>query len=1676
MTATTEHKGQHDDLIKSRIDSVFTDMSLQRSVALRNIQLRREPWMITATRSDHKRLAAANKQAWSAQNNIDKRLSDLKDVYSFAEPLLKAKLREQYNVEVDVKNTYLRLYAPKEMPWYVINVQSGSTARTVSLLDAALHNFAYTETYQNDSDFIIKIDPDRELFDVSPVRKKITISQFQTLCRELDIGAQYKAHLESYLLNNEPVADAWLRIQVERSQQAALNAAAHLALVKKDISHDAFKLIFDLLAGRRDLTLDDQAMQVCDLGMMDLKLTGIVVICPDPDRAQRSTAMIAYVPHDPEHPLKQYASSIEFMDELTRLLRDNKQLPSTGINYRQFFSQFVDHEQRGHFFTGLEQRLTCVKWYPKELGDPRPSWRDTPVENPRLQFSAQPITTPLWTYLYQQQLNKILNDARGIAVPTADADSNARWAWWENFRKIVSDIFNVALLVLTPFVPGLGEVMLAYTAYQLTTEVIEGVVDLATKQWAEAAEHLVGFVTDIVQLAAFGAGTAIGNEFRLKLSPLVEGMKPVQSFDGTTRLWNPDLKPYEQPDPALPATSRADALGLHEHAGKKILPLEGKLYEVKHDPKSDLHRIQHPTRPQTYSPEVRHNGQGAWIHEGENPHDWEGPTLMRRLGHSVEGYTDTELERLRSISGTSEGSLRRMYVENAPPPPLLADTLSRFKTWDEVNDLSRRIRTGQPLEPGSYWFDGLVPGMPGWPADKALKVYETADLTKEYRKYGNASSTDEQTLGIGRPDMLAGKLPGRLVDFLGDAGMQSLLGQDYPKTRRAQALRNKLADTVENRELDIFNYQDKFKNNSNDARVRQLQRHYPELPSPIAQTIVDQATAAEIGILSEEQRIPLRLKNQARESAFEVKAARAYAGFHQPELLVPDTERLALNALKVHTDSFADLRIEVRDGTYDGPLRCSAGSDKAAIVRELIRDEYGRYEVTNGTPKKLQAEDVYEAILLALPEDKRNVLGYQTGKGSVLKQWVMDKTEPPAERRKLLAFSPIRPIVPWETDVQVYGAWITRAPTTVEAKVRNLYPHFDENEIAALSRSLHAKADPHQEIARLKLEQETLKQKLEDWRRSYLTDFDPDGPLPDAYRDFERNGGRFLHDRLKECFDRKAEVLGERNTSLEGGYSLDLSTEFLPHNLERWWKEMPKTLKSHLQQITTLNLDGQTFLAGRRGLLKDFAHLQQLSARKCGLTGLPENIGKMQRLETLRLSDNQIQLSPSAIEQLQNLSRLEILRLDNNPLGAPPFVNRMPSLKVLNLANTDIKTWPPGLFSKARPTGLFLDLRKNALTLIPDVAPGSDKALLIARTRLDASRLSDANRVSYERYRESVGMPAALRYDTPAADLLAKWPPVDDTLMLSESPGIGTYRPEAWHDLMAEPDSEGFFTVLESLTQSADYRRTPRTRAQLTDRVWRMVDAASIDTPLREELFSMSNDPEGCEDAGAELFNNMGVRVLAWEARNFSTTPAEVERKLVTLAKGSARLERVGELARADIKGRGTHPDEVEVHLAYDTGLAKRLDLPWQSEAMNFRPLAGVTDEMIDNTYDTIIDAEAGDGLVNQMITRSFWEQYLRRTWPNELASNSDLHYRKLELLEDLKLAQKAWAEDRSERPEDLTKLIKLAEKISVPQASVLTGEEMSDETYEGLQRDIAYQRQELSRKLTREAMERAGL
>ncbi|KNH25647.1 hypothetical protein ACS77_18065 [Pseudomonas syringae] len=1551
----------HHELIRNAIPPWLTDASLQRVSALKTVRLNLPDWHRTASASEHQRLKEDIKDHWVAQNSVDKALSELQDVYAFAEPILKKALKDRFGLEEDVKETWLRLYEPVKTSWWVHDFASGNQSRTVSLLDAALHNFSSSETFTADSEFITRPD-NRGHFRTKPIKHTMRIDQFKTLCRDLNLGAQYERHLKSFLLPADRLASNVLRYRVTQSQKSALKAAARMALMKKDLSQHAYAVVQGMLNEQKKPIWNGKAVSYYNLAMMDVALTGIVLITADVLTSNVPEPLIACVPNDPEHPLKEYPSSIEFMAELTRQLRDDPASPTPGSGrYQTFFSQFIAHSQRGAFFARLNARLSQVKWHQAAPGPNTPSWRETPVDNPNLQFSLSKIEDDrqtrfdgnLWKYLYQQKLNKILNDARDIVISTDYADRMARWAWWDNLEKMLSDILNVALLVATPLVPGLGELMLAYTAYQLTDEVVEGIVDLAEGHLAEAGEQAIGVLESVVQLGAFAAGAAVGKVANHKLSSFVEGLKPVQLADGKTRLWNPDLAPYQQPPSvALPSDTRPDTLGLYQHQGKRLLPLDGQLFEVEKAPDSDQHRIKHPQRTDAYAPALTHNGEGAWVSETENPRSWEGATLMRRIGHRVDTFTDTQLEQIRQISGTDETVLRRVHVDRAPLPPLLTDTLQRLGT-----------------------------------SEKAAKVLS--------------------------PDVTL-----LLIDF-------------------------------------------------------------PDLPTPVAEKIIKGATLQEQQQMTQQRRLPLRLKTQARELQFETQSVRAAQGLYQDELINIDTERLLLGTLRTYTDTFGDLRIEIHQAAFDGELRCSAGPEDARLVRVLIRDEAGKYEVRDSADQPIHAaDDFLEAVLHAIGTDQQKVLGYKPGDAKRFRQWLIAKSAAPSERRTVLAESPIRTIAEHETQLLVRGGFLSRDGYTLEERIQDLHPHFSENEVEAYAKALTDKGQPLVAIEQQRTELNTLRSILSRWRYRHGPEINYENPdIPSDTTEslsFRDNGGDHLVERLIDCFERRHSDLDSRTNP--DSYTLDLSREMLPVNLETWWAKRPLELREFTDKVTVLKLDNTRFSGKTDGLLKNFPRLRELSAKSCELTALPEQIGTLRQLERLRLSDNEIVLDEQAVEKLKDLTYLEILRLDENPLGRVVDISRMPRLKVVSLKDTVIRTWPKGTLARPRPRGFVLDLRDNPISLIPDVVPGRPEAWVVGRTRLDVGNLSERNQMLYQEIRRSVQLPPE---PIVSSNSLGEWPVNShyNAQGWKDVPGWGIDRAHLESELRNEPRSERFLAVLLETKKSADYLAGGEAQKQLLQRVWRMQDAAYIDTPLREQLFTMAIEPVNCEDAGAQLFNQMGIRVLVSEAYSYATDQAELELKLVNLAKGAARLEQVNDIARADVATRGEGFDEVEIYLAYQTGLADSLDLPWQSKGMRYRESSGVNDDIINEAFDTVLALGEGDGLVSRMLEQDFWENHLAERYPVRMETNKQRHMVLFEQLETLRNTQREWVESTSDeqRAQLRNRLRELMNDLPVPETVVYADEPISDTQYDRLLVDLGDAEKELSRSLTREAMERAG-
>ncbi|ROM57796.1 hypothetical protein BK648_03240 [Pseudomonas poae] len=1601
----------HYELIQENTPPWLREMSWTKAQALRDTPLMLAPWYRRASVTDHQHLKAANARAWTTQNAVDRYLSQLQDLYAFAEPLLVQALKNQYQIDDSVRDTYLLLHIPTG------TVLRGTTSRTLSLLDAALHNFAGNERFSDSSTYITRPDA-RGHFDTKPLKRRMSIQQFISLCRRLDLGAHYQRHLQRYLLPQQPADKQRLATQVIASQQAALKVAARIAFHKQDIGAATLRQLRYTLRGERGNA------QCYQLRLLDTLLSGIMIIAADLDTATEATSLVVYIPHDNQSPLKDYPNPQAFMSELSDKLRD----PA----YRQFFSRFVDQSERTGFFSRLDQ--------------------------PRLTFAAVRIDCDIWPYLYQQSLNKILNDARELAVPTADRDSRARWAWWDHFSKVAQEIFNAALLVITPFVPLLGELMLAYTAYQLLDEMVEGVVDLAEGHAKDAAKHLLGVVSEGVQLATFGAGVELS---KLLPSAFVTQLIPVR-VNNRLRLWNPDLRPYAQKDVTLPGTSQPDALGLHTHQGQTLLPLDGEHYAVKFDTATGVHRIQHPVRADAYAPPVHHDAR---------PQARSDSQLLRELAPTLD---DAQLDQVQRISGVEPGVLRATRVEKRPPPALLVDSLKRFELNQQAQRLPERIRSGAAADEHTYWSPHMACELPGWPADRAIDVYENPDLNGTPSRFGE--TTAPQVLAISRQDLNAGQLPQRLVEFLDKPQLESLLGT--PADDPVNALRQRLAEHLAQRQASVFDYlyaNSEYVGSADGLRVREV---FPALPESLVRDVLARARPDELKVMRDEHRLPLRLKNLAREWQLQARGSHAYEGFFDPTRLTADSETMLLNTLRLHSDTLGELRIEVRKHTLNGEIRAQAGPGDARHSRQLVRTDTGVYQAYDHQQALLPAPaDLYSALLQAMPAEQRMALGNAGKTSAALRAWLLERINTPQARRTLLQ-APLRDAPAPDTLVltqkplrRAFQWTVPQMPRPLSERIQRLYPNATPEELEALRLRVETPAH-RRRFETLEFEKARLQDDLNHWVNTRVAG--------------EPTGAGRTRLELSQALVRTWEH--NLHADVQG---VGLTFDSLP--LKGLLANMP-TLRANFEHVQQLNLLDTGLLDADCSFLDNFMHLNHLSLKSNLLTRLPRAVTRMPGLTDLDLADNPIQWDPASLEHVASMGQLRQLSLaDNRALIQAPDIGNLPHLRSLSLRHTSVSEWPPGLFAQPRPDNFQLDLQDTRITGVPQFLPWQPEAQLIAFVRLDRNRLSLSAEENLVSYRLANGL-----------DPYRSYPPKGEVEFwlhrqpVTEQPQLA----EMWHDLEKEHGSQGFFEVLKSLEQPdvfedpEDQLRYAEGREALTDKVWRMLQAMSGDEPLRKRLFLMASHPVTCADAGANTFNAMGFEVELFEIKR---NPPGLHRNmaLTRLARGKARLDRLNKLVRKDIAqrlaprnrgGQGLHlstqmingrpglVDEVEVYLAYQSELQARLDLPWISPHMTYRGTANVSDLQINHLYSTVLLQERGDGLVDKMLEQPFWDEHLRSSHAKAFRASMARDSAVGEKIDDLLFAQKAWAQaDAQARPALSAKLLALADELNVPHVEVLTGDEMSAQTYEHILENADTGRvpseKTLARRYTREAL-----
>lgn len=655
-------------------------------------------WFANAAPDLREAVLASQARLAHSQQALAHALKGLKNIAEFAEPLLAHQLATEHQLAAPLRSTELvHIHHLFSFDTYV------SQHERRSLLEAALHNFeddvefsresalalagdAQVEktvvignTTLGDNETRVDITLESEAYSIKPL--KLTPLDFARTCRALDLGQRYQEHLHAQFA---PAAVATLAAQVHKDR---LRLAADLAVPRQHINGSALDQLQAMLDEGSSLTCSQLRLFGIDLHealILDLGEGGLLLYLPG-----HTTALQAF----------------EHLSAVHDHVRDNL----LQVDFRQRFLTYVARDQQEAFLSRLRQNLDAD-------GDSADDQSWPLRDSADLHLAPVAIEGELFSFLYQDHVTRLKTEARQLAVPTAEADEQARkrrLAAWES-------IGLNTLMMAGFFVPGIGTLMTAVVAYQLLDEVYEGY-----QAWSVGDRHLALYHLEVVGLnLALIGGLHVAGQVVPKLfnSPLMESLDSVTLADGSQRLWRPDLTAYRSPV-VMPEGLRANRLGQYLHEDKYFVRMNGQCYEQRFDPDYQQWRIVHPDQPAAWQPPLEHNGEGAWRGQHEQPQLWDLPTLMRRLDESFSEFSDQDLHLAAKINAISEARLRQVHLAGEPTPVQLRATLERLAAIRDpqpawLENSAQHVHDDQPLVRA---LEGLhVPGLNSADSDRLL--------------------------------------------------------------------------------------------------------------------------------------------------------------------------------------------------------------------------------------------------------------------------------------------------------------------------------------------------------------------------------------------------------------------------------------------------------------------------------------------------------------------------------------------------------------------------------------------------------------------------------------------------------------------------------------------------------------------------------------------------------------------------------------------------------------------------------------------------------------------------------------------------------------------------------------------------------------------------------------------
>lgn len=1455
----------HGLVTQQRLPPWYSAAALKRKKEFAEARYETPPWYENASPLRRQALSTAYERCMHAINRLDDVFKALKGPVEFAEPLLVEAMKNTFGATYDVKQLFfarLEFMPPDRKQVFGREATGYCYYQGISLIEAALNNFSREETIElvdKASRLVTRYDFHQRpattfnQSDVFNCRVSVEAHRFARMCRELNLGEQYLAHVESVVKPVDPpgYSQSSMASMVERviggAARHQLLFAAEVALGYKDIQQDGYTLIQRLGANQPRLMWHGKPVSCAGFYLFGVALQQIIVIGNITAfytgfggvEFEREPCLL-FVPGDPVCTLRQYSDvGALTLDLLKRLC---------SASYRRFFSQFISYAQQQGFFITLKRYLDPANKFAEDQ-DYDPAAMSGRI--PGGMYAAG--YSPLWQGYAEKKITLLLSNAREMVVSTDAADERARNEWLASLGSTALAVLNAASLVF----PELAPVMLLIGSVQILREVATGIDAWARGNTQEAWAH-VSAIAHNVALAAVGAKL-----LPLAKSAFMDSLAHVRCPDGNVRLYAPNLTPYQQ-QLSIPDDVSANAHGLFEHEGGMYLPelTNNTYYRLEPTDTNGSYGILHPQDTSAYTPKVVRTQDGVWIHEYENSLTLTGPQLMRRLGSLINRFADEplKLERIRQLSGTSVEALRKARVDHVAIPALLADTLKRFEIDEAIQGEGANVRSS------------------------VLAAHQSGLFEQRYAALEEGAN----------------------------------------------------------------------------AQVSLIKRAFPQLPNRVAEELLSGADGAELQAIAQNNRLPLRLAEEARAYQQQVRLARAYEGLYRKTLGNDDTQRMVLHSLEKLPGWPSDLRIEVFEKTAGGDrLIDSIGPQGAAVSRRLIKfGPKNLYEVRDEkfAVLRLQA-DIYGAVQAAvLPEDWAAMKLTAADRGASLKQALEQMPLMPREElRALLKMQPVKPGYrpPMRLADGRFGyplspvRGVGRRPFVCQMKAAMLYP---SKSIEAVDEMLGLQAlDDAAMLARLEyLEQEfnQLKAVLEKWQEEGQV-----GSVRDRRR---------VSTTLQNAWRRTTpQTMAADQTPI--GHTLDLSDENVG--------DLPP-ITANMDHVGVLSLSRMALTDTSLPFLNAFGRLRWLDMSNNHLTRLPEFVNDGANLTKLDLSNNAIRLTEQSRMRLEGMQGLKILKLSGNrQLGWAANVQGMRSLNQLYLAETATTRFPAGaeqLTHLAR-----VDLHSNQITELPEYAYQHLDQINLHGNPLSAAiraRLQLDPPLNQAEWGEHISHDEALRrwlQDTPATE--------QDS------------RTTTWNEVKRCPGSDAFFTVLADTTRSAEYT-SGVTRQALAQRVWEMLEAAKENQAIRESLFKTADDRITCGDGSSLEFMNLESELLAAQALE-AAGAGEAEGKLIATARQLFRLKLVDAIAQRDVDLRGPgFTEQVEVFLAYRIGLADRLGLPFKARSMLFTRQANVSQTAIDAAYAHVLrDERIADDESAFFVEREFWDRHLRSRYSQEL-------------------------------------------------------------------------------------------